>query len=106
MVKITQMLLGGGLSLVAALAAAGPLTQGKAATATDYPRCQDVVHRAPKTMEDAGRRKQFVQNIPEQGRSGAANATIDEYLYFHAQVTEDNGKFSLMPWSGLRTHAN
>jgi hypothetical protein len=106
MVKITRMLLGGALLLVTALAAAGPLIQGKAPTATDYPQCQDVVHRAPKAMEEAGRRNRFVQNIAQEGGSSAPNAAMDEYLSFHAQVTEDNGKFSLMPWSGLRTHAN
>ena len=106
MVKIAQMLLGVGFSLVTALAAAGPLIQTKPAAATDYPECKDAVHRAPKAMEDAGRRNRLAQNISRESGSGATNAAIDEYLFFHAQVTEDNGKFSLMPWSGLRTHAN
>jgi flavin-binding protein dodecin len=44
----------------------------------------------------------------EATRDGVSDAQtrIDEYLSFHARVTEDNGKFTLMPWSGLRTHAN
>jgi hypothetical protein len=106
MVKITQMLLGGGLLLLTALAVAGPLIQSKNATATDYPECQDVVHRAPNAMEDAGRGNRVANYAADEGGSGVPNAAIDEYLSFHAQVTEDNGKFSLMPWSGLRTHAN
>jgi hypothetical protein len=33
------------------------------------------------------------------------DALIDEYLSFHAQVVEE-GKLSLLPGLGLRTHAN
>src|SRR5215470_18286193 len=45
MTKATQtlrLLVGGGLCLVATLAAAGPLAQGQAVNATRYPECSDV----------------------------------------------------------------
>jgi len=106
MVKIAQILLGGGLWLVSVLAVAGPLIQAKPPAAADYPDCKDAVHRVPKATQDAQPRSRLAQDTSQENRSVAPNAAIDEYLSFHAQVTEDNGKFSLMPWSGLRTHAN
>ena len=103
--KISQALLGSGLFLVAIAAIAGPLQQAKPAAAAQYPQCQEGVAGVSKAARDAGRDRQSAQSLPER-TDGNAAAGIDEYLSFHTQVIEDKGKFSLMPWSGLRTHAN
>jgi hypothetical protein len=47
-----------------------------------------------------------LRDVTKDNSSDVRSRTIDEYLSFHARVTEDNGKFTLMPWSALRTHAN
>lgn len=103
--KISQALLGSGLFLVTIAAIAGPVQQGRPAADTQYPQCQEGIAGVSKAARDAGRGRQSVQNFPER-TDGNAAAGIDEYLSFHTQVIEDKGKFSLMPWSGLRTHAN
>ena len=103
--KISQVLLGGSFFLVTFAAVAGPAQQPKPATAAQYPQCQDSVAGVSKAARDAGRGGQAAQNASE-GTDGNPAGGIDEYLSFHTQVIEDKGKFSLMPWSGLRTHAN
>ena len=102
--KISQMLLGSGLFLVTITAVAGPLQQGKPTTVAQYPQCQDGVTGASKAEGDTGRGRKSVHIFPE--RADGTSAAIDEYLSFHTQVIDDKGKFSLMPRSGLRTHAN
>jgi hypothetical protein len=105
MARITEVVLGAGLLLTASVAIAGPALPGNAATVTHYPECEDAAYRTPKGVSDPGRHAS-VQDINKDSVSNARNRTIDEYLSFHARATEDNGKFTLMPWSGLRTHAN
>jgi len=103
--KISQVFLGSGFFLVTIAAIAGPLQQGKPAAAAQYPQCQEGATGVSKPARDAERGRQSTQNVPER-TDGNPAAGIDEYLSFHTQVIEDKGKFSLMPWSGLRTHAN
>ena len=105
MKKISQVLFGGGCFLVTIAAIAGPLQQGKPAAAAQYPECQEGAAGVSKAGRDAERGRQSTQNVLER-IDGNPAAGIDEYLSFHSQVIEDKGKFSLMPWSGLRTHAN
>jgi hypothetical protein len=80
MTKIQRALLGTGLALTVGLAAAGPATW--------------TVTSDPSGLVQAG-----------QNEVGVDDALIDEYLSFHAQVVEE-GKLSLLPGLGLRTHAN
>ena len=103
--KISQVLVGGSFFLVMFAAVAGPAQQAQPATATQYPQCQEGVAGVSKAARDAGRGGQAAQNAAERTDANRAGG-IDEYLSFHTQVIEDKGKFSLMPWSGLRTHAN
>ena len=102
--KISQMLFGSGLFLVTMAAIAGPVQQAKPATAAQYPQCQEDAAAASRAAKDTGRGRQPALNSSQ--RADGNSAAIDEYLSFHTQVIEDRGKFSLMPWSGLRTHAN
>jgi len=102
--NLSQVLLGSGLFLVSVVAIAGQLQQGKPPVAAQYPQCQESTAGVAKAARDAGRGRQSGQNSAE--RTDGSTAGIDEYLSFHTQVIEDRGKFSLMPWSGLRTHAN
>jgi hypothetical protein len=104
--KISQVLLGSSLLLVAMVASAGQVQQGKPANAAQYPQCQEGGSGASRAARDAGRGRHSAQNSPERADGNSAAAGIDEYLSFHTQVIEDKGKFSLMPWFGLRTHAN
>jgi len=103
--KIAQVLLGGSLFLVTIAAIAGPVQQGKPSGAAQYPQCQEGVAAVSKVARDAGRGGQAAQNASER-TDGDRAVSIAEYLSFHTQVIEDKGKFSLMPWSGLRTRAN
>jgi hypothetical protein len=105
MARITKVMLGAGLLLATSVAIAGPAVLGNAATVTRYPECEDATNRTPKGVSGQGRHAS-VQDTNKDSVSDARNRTIDEYLSFHARVTEDNGKFTLMPWSGLRIHAN
>ena len=103
--KISQVLVGGSFFLVTLAAVAGPIQQAKPATVAQYPQCQEGVTGMSKAVRDAGRGGQAAQSASERTDGNPAGC-IDEYLSFHTQVIEDKGKFSLMPWSGLRTHAN
>jgi hypothetical protein len=106
MVKIKDALLGGSLLLVTSVATAGPALPGKISTPAGYPECEDAAHRTSTRVADPGRSNASVRDATKDSVGDVQNRTIDEYLSFHARVTEDNGKFTLMPWSGLRTHAN
>ena len=105
MLKFRETLLTASLALVATIAAAAPFNQGRLMTIAAYPECSDS---AALSADQAANQSQdgLVQDGDYQQLSAASDDTIEEYLSFHAQVTEENGKFSLMPWSGLRTHAN
>ena len=105
MVKIREMLLGASLLLVTSVATAGPASPGRGSLLAGYPECENA-YGTPKQIVGPGRSKASVEDVVQDGASGDQDRTIDEYLSFHARVTEDNGKFTLMPWSGLRTHAN
>lgn len=106
MAKIREALLGTSLLLVTSLASAGPALPGKGSTLAGYPGCENAGHGTPERVAAPVRGDVSAEDVVHDGASDAQNRTIDEYLSFHARVTEDNGKFTLMPWSGLRTHAN
>ena len=101
-----RVLVGASLLLVTSIATAGAAAPGKVPTLAGYPGCEDAAHRTSKRIADPQRGNVSVRDVTKYSASGAHNRTIDEYLSFHARVTEDNGKFTLMPWSALRTHAN
>lgn len=101
-----ELSFGVGLLLAASLAVAGPLRQGPVANNPAHPECPGGAAWMVKVLNDAGLDSQFVQDAEEDNITGGPDSIIEEYLSFHAQVTQENGKFSLMPWSGLRTHAN
>ena len=105
MAKMREMLLGASLLLVTSVATAGPASPGKGSLLAGYPECENA-YGAPKQVLGPGQSKAPAEDVVQDGASDDQNRTIDEYLSFHARVTEDNGKFTLMPWSGLRTHAN
>ena len=106
MPKIKEVLLGASLLLVTSVATAGPASPGKGSTLAGYPECENAAYGAPKRVAAPGRSNVSAEDVALDGASDAQNRAIGEYLSFHARVTEDNGKFTLMPWSGLRTHAN
>lgn len=106
MAKIRVALLGMGLILTASIAAAGPIGHGKTKSLAGDPECPGAAAWMAKALRDANQNARFPQEADEDNISGGADSIIEEYLSFHAQVIEENGKFSLMPWSGLRTHAN
>jgi len=106
MVKIREILLGASLLVVTSVATAGPVSSGKGSTLAGYPGCENTAYGTHQQATASGIRNASAEDVAQDGGSDAQNRTIDEYLAFHARVTEDNGKFTLMPWSGLRTHAN
>ncbi len=101
-----RVLLGASLLLVTSMATAGAAAPGKVPTLAGYPGCEESGHRMSKRIADPRRSNVSVRDVTKDGASDAQNRAIDEYLSFHARVTEDNGKSTLMPWSALRTHAN
>jgi hypothetical protein len=106
MAKIRELLFGVGLLLATSLAVAGPIRQGPAAKNGADSECPGGAAWMVKVLRDAGLDSQFSQDTEEDNVTGGPDSMIEEYLSFHAQVTQENGKFSLMPWSGLRIHAN
>jgi hypothetical protein len=99
MTNIQRALLGTGLALTVGLAAAGPATWTVTAQhAVDCAQAK-LMQRTADTSDPSG----LVQ--AGQNEVGVDDALIDEYLSFHAQVVEE-GKLSLLPGLGLRTHAN
>ena len=105
MLKFRETLLTASLALVATIAVAAPFTQGRLMTIAAYPECSESAALGADQAASNQSQDGLVQDGDYQQVS-ASDDTLDEYLSFHAQVTEENGKFSLMPWSGLRTHAN
>src|ERR1700693_5282389 len=106
MAKIREALLGMALILTASIAAAGPVGHGKIKSLAGDPECPGAAAWMAKALGDASQDTHFAPDADEDNISGGSDSLIGEYLSFHAQVIEENGKFSLMPWSGLRTHAN
>jgi hypothetical protein len=105
MAKMREVLLGASLLLVTSVASAGPASPGKGSPLPGYPECEAAAYGTAKRVMAPGRSNTSTEEATRDGVSDA-QTRIDEYLSFHARVTEDNGKFTLMPWSGLRTHAN
>jgi hypothetical protein len=101
MAKIREGLLALGLILAATISAAATLAQVKPSQDVGYPECPEATGWMIEVTGEAYGNNGDVQDIAAQ-----QDESFDDYLSFHAQVTEENGKFSLMPWSGLRTHAN
>ena len=107
MSKIREVLLGASLLLVTSVASAGAASPGKGSPLTGYPECENAAYVTPKRIVGPRRSNaSAAEDVTHNEVSDAQTRSIDEYLSFHARVTEDNGKFTLMPWSGLRTHAN
>ena len=106
MARIREVLLGASLLLVTSVASAGPASPGKGSALAGDPECENAAYGTQKRAAAPGRSNVSAEDVTHERASDAQNRTIDEYLSFHARVTEDNGKFTLMPWSGLRTHAN
>jgi hypothetical protein len=106
MAKIREALLGIALIATASVVAAGPIGQGKIKSLTANPECPSGAAWKLEALGDTGQNIRFAQDADEDNISGGSDSIIEDYLSFHAQATEENGKFSLMPWSGLRTHAN
>jgi hypothetical protein len=105
MLKFRETLLAASCILAATVAAAGPVAQGRLMTIAAYPECAESAALGTEKAAFSDRQEALARDGDYQQLS-ANDDTIEEYLSFHAQVTEENGKFSLMPWSGLRTHAN
>jgi len=105
MARIIEAVVGTSLLLATSVAAAGAASPGSASTSMGYPQCE-VERRAQRSVVVRERREGSAQGLARGGANDAQSRIIDEYLSFHARVTEDGGKFTLMPWSGLRTHAN
>jgi hypothetical protein len=103
--RIREVSLAASLLLVTSVASAGPASPGKGSPLSGYPECE-AAYGAQKRVVAPARGNASAEDVTHSEVSDAQNRSIDEYLSFHARVTEDNGKFTLMPWSGLRIHAN
>jgi len=101
-----KVLLGASLLLATSIASAGAAAPEKVPTLGGYPECADSAHRTSKRIPDSRQGNLAARDVTKDNASDAHNRTIDEYLSLHARVTEDSGRFTLMPWSALRTHAN
>ena len=105
--NIGIVLLGASLLVVTSVAIAGPASPGKAAALSGYSECEGASKGASKRTTTPQKTNGVSSSVLVQDTAREAqDRAIGEYLSFHARVTEDNGKFTLMPWSGLRTHAN
>jgi len=104
MINTRRLILAASLVLVVTVAAAAPIKQGPAESVADT-ECPGTSASMMKMIGGALPGQPFVQEAEEDNITGSDDI-IEEYLSFHAQVTERNGKSSLMPWSGLRPHAN
>jgi len=107
MLNTRRLILAARLVVAATLAAAAPVKQAPADGSAADPQCANVTATVLQMIGGALADQPFVQQAEEDNITGGPDSIIEEYLSFHAQATEGNGKFSLMPWSGLsRTHAN
>ena len=107
MLNTRRLMLAASLVVAATLAAAAPVKQAPADGSAGDPQCADVTATMMQMIGGALSDQPFVQQAEEDNIAGAPDSIIEEYLSFHAQATQGNGKFSLMPWSDLsRTHAN
>ena len=105
MFTIKELTLALTLATLAAAATAGMTGQMRTADPGIYPECRNGVSGDAARSDPAGARSASndAGAVDEgEGHQGA----LDEYLSFHAQVTEGSGKFLLMPWPQLRTHAD
>ena len=105
MAKIRELLVGLSLLVATGMVAAGPLKQGSDAKGVETD-CPGAAAWMEKVMGDAGMDRRFVEVVEQDNISGPEDSMIEEYLTFHARAREQSGKFPLMPWSVLRTHAN
>ena len=103
MVKIRELLAGLSLLVATGMVAAGPQGSDVKGVETD---CPGAAAWMEKAMGDTGMDRRFVEVVEQDNISGPADSMIEEYLTFHAQAREESGKFSVLPWSVLRTHAN
>jgi hypothetical protein len=107
MLSTRRLILAAGLVVAATLAAAAPVKQTPSDSSAADPQCSNVTATMMQMIGGALPDQPFVQEVEEDNVAGGPDSIIEEYLSFHAQATQGNGKFSLMPWSGLsRTHAN
>ena len=107
MFNTRRLILAASLVVAATLAAAAPVKQAPADSSAADPQCPDVTATMMQMIGGAVSDQPFVQEAEEDNITGGPDSIIEEYLTFHAQATQGNGKFSLMPWSGLnRTRAN
>jgi hypothetical protein len=98
------LLLGASLLMAAGVAAAGPVKHGPEITGKETD-CANAAAWMDKIIGGAGVDLGFVE--PEQDNvTGPEDSMIEEYLSFHAQASEEDGKLSLMPWSALRSHSD
>ena len=107
MLNTRRLILAASLAASTTLAAAAPVKQGPADGSAADPQCPSVTASMIQMIGGALPQQPFVQEAEEDNITGGPDSIIEEYLSFHAQATQGDGKFSLMPWSGLsRTHAN
>ena len=107
MLNTRRLILAASLVVAATMAAAAPVKQAPADGSAADPQCPGVTATMMQMLGGALPERPFVQEAEEDNITGGPDSIIEEYLAFHAQATQGNGKFSLMPWSGLsRTHAN
>jgi hypothetical protein len=95
------------LLIVSGIAVAAPLSAGEkrlAAAAAACPDRGDVSRTAiPALPSDAIEATDSVRGEPHLSPE---NDRLEEYLNLHARIREDSGSATLMPWPGMRTHAN
>ena len=107
MLNTRRLILAASLVVAATLAAAAPVKEAPADGSSATSQCANVTATMMQMIGGALSDQAFVQQPEEDNITGGADSIIEEYLTFHAQATQGNGKFSLMPWSDLsRTHAN
>jgi hypothetical protein len=107
MLNARRVILTASLVVAATVAAAAPVKQAPTDSSATDPQCPGGTAAMMQMIGGALADQPFVQEPEEDNIAGGPDNVIEEYLSFHAQATQGNGKFSLMPWSGLsRTRAN
>jgi hypothetical protein len=107
MLNARRVILTASLVVAATVAAAAPVKQGATDSSAADAQCPGATAAMMQAIGGALGDQAFIQEHEEDNIAGAPDNVIEEYLSFHAQATQGNGKFSLMPWSGLsRTRAN
>ena len=105
MLSIRQLVVAMALGAAAATAPAGIIEAGKNAPSGVDTQCPSAVPHKSSGLDTAPAPR-FARNTHGIDRTHARCEAFAEYLSFHAEVKEQSGQSSLMPWSQLRTRGD